>query len=183
MKTPVRILFVMDPLSVESAMEEVERSEPEVVLVGLPGVEGIAVTREVKARWPAIEVLVFDPCGEKDQVLEAIRAGASGYLVEGAAADRNAEAIHAAKAGGTVIDPKLARRLLKPLQAPTPLSDRETEILQLVARGASNSEAAKQLGLSSSTIRTHLEHIFQKLEVSGRVEAVTEGLRMGWISA
>jgi DNA-binding NarL/FixJ family response regulator len=184
MKSPIRFLIVVDPLSVESALEEVERTGPEVVLVSQPGIDdGIELTREIKARWPTVEVLVFNTCGEEERVLEALRAGASGYLQEGAAPDRNAQAIHEAKSGGTVIDPRLARRLLRPLQVPRPLSDREAEILQLVARGASNNEAAKLLGLSGATGRTHLEHIFQKLEVSNRVEAVTEGLRMGWISA
>jgi DNA-binding NarL/FixJ family response regulator len=104
------------------------------------------------------------------------------------------------KAGGTVIQPNLARRLLKHFRVPEPgqaappppppgepetlkpLSDRETEILQLIAKGVSNSEAAKLLNLSKATIRTHLEHIYRKLEVTNRVEAVTEGIRKGLIS-
>jgi DNA-binding NarL/FixJ family response regulator len=133
-------------------------------------------------------------------VLEAVKAGASGYLLKGTPADKIIEAIKEVRIGGTVIQPNLARRLLRhfrvaeadggvqPLPPPPPgepeykpLSVRETEILQLIAKGVSNSEAAKMLNLSKATIRTHLEHIYRKLEVTNRVEAVTEGLRKGII--
>jgi DNA-binding NarL/FixJ family response regulator len=130
-----------------------------------------------------VEVLVFVLPEDEDRVLEAVRAGASGCLLEGATRERLVEAIEEVKAGGTVIQPSLARRLLRHFREERPLTDRETEILQLVARGVSNAEAARSLGLSRATIRTHLEHIYQKLEVTNRVEAVTEGLRKGWISA
>ena len=132
-------------------------------------------------------------------MLEAVKAGASGYLLKGTPADKMVEAIKEVHAGGTVIQPNLARRLLKHFrvgetpaaapaanqQQPEPegkkLSARETEILQLIAKGVSNSEAAGMLTLSKATIRTHLEHIYRKLEVTNRVEAVTEGLRKGLI--
>ncbi len=193
-------------LSGESALEEVPRTMPDVILLdlGLPRMSGIDVTREVKARWPGIEILIFTIFDEEDKVLEAVKAGASGYLLKGATADKIVEAIKEVKAGGTVIQPNLARRLLRHFQvapAPTapqssasstpsagtdepplrPLSERETEILQLIAKGVSNSEAARLLNLSKATIRTHLEHIYQKLEVTNRVEAVTEGIRQGII--
>jgi len=157
--------------------------------------------------------------------VEAVKAGASGYLLKGATVDKIVEAIKEVRAGGTVIQPNLARRLLRhfrvdPDSAPVPteplpaavpqaaaapeavpaqaaaaqaatssdepllkpLSDREREILQLIAKGVSNSEAARLLSLSKATIRTHLEHIYRKLEVTNRVEAVTEGIRKGLIS-
>jgi DNA-binding NarL/FixJ family response regulator len=194
-------------LSGETALEQVEAARPDVLLLdlGLPRMSGIDVTREVKARWPSIEILIFTIFDEEDKVLEAVKAGASGYLLKGATADKIVEAIKEVKAGGTVIQPNLARRLLRhfrvspaeadsPPAAPAPeglrqeepplrpLSERETEILQLIAKGVSNSEAARLLTLSKATIRTHLEHIYQKLEVTNRVEAVTEGIRKGLIS-
>jgi DNA-binding NarL/FixJ family response regulator len=154
----------------------------------------------VKAELPEVEILIFTIFDEEDKVLEAVKAGASGYLLKGTPADKMIEAIKEVRAGGTVIQPSLARRLLKHFrvgEAPTPetpstpptaeepegkkLSARETEILQLIAKGVSNSEAAKMLNLSKATIRTHLEHIYRKLEVTNRVEAVTEGLRKGLI--
>ncbi len=180
----------------ESALDEIPRCSPDVLLLdlGLPRMSGIDVTREVKARWPKVEILIFTIFDEQNKVLEAIKAGASGYLLKGATAEKIIEAIRDVCAGGTVIQPSLARSLLghfrvsapdAPQQLPDdgqrPLSDREREILQLIAKGVSNSEAAKVLNLSKATIRTHLEHIYQKLEVTNRVEAVTEGIRKGII--
>ncbi|RKI45556.1 DNA-binding response regulator, partial [Corallococcus sp. AB004] len=201
-------------LSGEAALVEVEREQPDVLLLdlGLPRMSGIDVTREVKARFPKVEILIFTIFDEEDKVLEAVKAGASGYLLKGATVDKIVEAIKEVRAGGTVIQPNLARRLLRhfrvePDTAPVPteplavapsasepapasaqepllkpLSDREREILQLIAKGVSNSEAARLLSLSKATIRTHLEHIYRKLEVTNRVEAVTEGIRKGLIS-
>jgi DNA-binding NarL/FixJ family response regulator len=195
-------------LSGEAALEEIRHLKPDVVLLdlGLPRISGIEVTRIVKSELPQVEVLIFTIFDEEDKVLEAVQAGASGYLLKGTPADRMVEAIQEVHQGGTVIQPSLARRLLKhfrvpestpsgapTLSAPTPptselpepegkrLSARETEILQLIAKGVSNSEAAAMLSLSKATIRTHLEHIYRKLEVTNRVEAVTEGLRKGII--
>ena len=184
----------------ETAIDEIPRCNPDVLLLdlGLPRMSGIEVTREVKARWPKVEILIFTIFDEEGKVLEAIKAGASGYLLKGASSDKIIEAIRDVCAGGTIIQPSLARNLLKhfragadpaqPSAAPDPadlgmrpLSDREKEILQLIAKGISNSEAAHVLNLSKATIRTHLEHIYQKLEVTNRVEAVTEGIRKGII--
>lgn len=188
-------------LSGETGLEEVRRLKPDVLLLdlGLPRMSGIDVTRVVKAELPSIEILIFTIFDEEDKVLEAVKAGASGYLLKGTPADKMVEAIKEVHQGGTVIQPSLARRLLKHFrvgepapttpersnQLPEPegkkLSARETEILQLIAKGVSNSEAATMLTLSKATIRTHLEHIYRKLEVTNRVEAVTEGLRKGLI--
>jgi DNA-binding NarL/FixJ family response regulator len=214
------IEIVGTALSGEAALEEVPRVSPDVLLLdlGLPRMSGIDVTRAVKATHPSVEILIFTIFDEEDKVLEAVKAGASGYLLKGATVDKIIEAIKEVRAGGTVIQPNLARRLLRhfrvdpeaastpasdaapvveaPVQAaPTaaqtaaledpplkPLSDREREILQLIAKGISNSEAARMLNLSKATIRTHLEHIYRKLEVTNRVEAVTEGIRKGLIS-
>jgi DNA-binding NarL/FixJ family response regulator len=190
-------------LSGETALEQLAAARPDVLLLdlGLPRMSGIDVTRRVKAEFPHIEVLVFTIFDEEERVLEAVKAGASGYLLKGATADKIVEAIREVSAGGTVIQPNLARCLLRhfriapeataqPPTAPVyaeeeplrPLSDREREILQLIAKGVSNSEAAQLLSLSKATIRTHLEHIYRKLEVTNRVEAVTEGIRKGLIS-
>ncbi|WP_342381746.1 response regulator transcription factor [Myxococcus stipitatus] len=218
------IEIVGTALSGEAAMEEVPRVMPDVLLLdlGLPRMSGIDVTREVKAVYPKIEILIFTIFDEEDKVLEAVKAGASGYMLKGSPVDKIIEAIKEVRAGGTVIQPNLARRLLRhfrvdpdttpvpasaggpPAVAPPPeasaapaessesptteepllkpLSDREREILQLIAKGVSNSEAARLLNLSKATIRTHLEHIYRKLEVTNRVEAVTEGIRKGLIS-
>jgi DNA-binding NarL/FixJ family response regulator len=200
------IAIVGTALSGEAALEEAARLKPDVLLLdlGLPRMSGIDVTRQIKATQPGIEILIFTIFDEEDKVLDAVRAGASGYLLKGTPADKIVEAIKEVHAGGTVIQPNLARRLLKHFRVPEagaapepaattgsppaaepevrPLSEREKEILQLIAKGVSNSEAARLLNVSKATIRTHLEHIYQKLEVTNRVEAVTEGIRKGLIS-
>ena len=191
-------------LSGEAALTLLTRQQPDVLLqdLGLPRMSGIDVTREVKRRWPHIEVLIFTIFDEEEKVLEAVRAGASGYLLKGAAGEKVIDAIREVHAGGSVIQPNLARSLLRHFRVsedPTavsqgatkhgirddtparPLTEREVEILRLIGKGLSNSEAAGVLGVSRATVRTHLEHIYQKLEVTNRVEAVTEGLRIGLI--
>jgi DNA-binding NarL/FixJ family response regulator len=202
------IQIVGEALSGESALEKVEEVQPEVLLLdlGLPQMSGIDVTRQVKARHPGIEILIFTIFDEEEKVTEAIVAGAAGYLLKGTPVEKIVEAIKDVKAGGAVIQPNLARALLRmvstrPAAAPAPrsgrgadldgespgevvsvLTDRELEILQIIAKGLSNNEAAKVLGLSKATIRTHLEHIYEKLDVTNRVEAVTEGIRQGIIN-
>jgi DNA-binding NarL/FixJ family response regulator len=186
-------------LSGEAALELLEVKRPDVLLqdLGLPRMSGIEVTREVKRRWPGVEVLIFTIFDEEEKVLEAVKAGASGYLLKGASSEKILEAIREVHAGGSVIQPNLARRLLRHFHVPEtdsrpppayreepptrPLTEREIEILRLIAKGLSNSEAAGVLHLSRATVRTHLEHIYTKLEVTNRVEAVTEGLRKGLI--
>lgn len=202
-------------LSGEEALEEMEQLDPKphVILcdLGLPNMSGIDVTREVKARWPGTEILIFTIFDEEDKVLEAVKAGASGYLLKGAEANKIVDSIKEVCQGGSVIQPSLARALLRhfrmPENGPPPpgsvnpdeesnaqpyaelpvptgrrkLTERELECLQIIAKGLSNNEAARVLGLSKATIRTHLEHIYQKLDVTNRVEAVTEGIRQGII--
>jgi DNA-binding NarL/FixJ family response regulator len=184
-------------LSGETLLGLLEKKRPDVLLqdLGLPGMSGIEVTREVKRRWPAVEVLIFTIFDEEEKVIEAVKAGASGYLLKGASAEKIVEAIREVHAGGSVIQPNLARRLLRHFRVPEsesrpppqpeepgrPLTQREIDILRLIAKGLSNGEAADVLGLSRATVRTHLEHIYDKLDVTNRVEAVTEGLRKGLI--
>ena len=186
-------------LSGEAALELLEKKRPDVLLqdLGLPRMSGIEVTREVKRRWPEVEVLIFTIFDEEEKVIEAVKAGASGYLLKGASSEKILEAIREVRAGGSVIQPNLARRLLRHFHVPEtdskpppafreepptrPLTEREIEILRLIAKGLSNNEAAGVLHLSRATVRTHLEHIYAKLEVTNRVEAVTEGLRKGLI--
>ncbi len=199
------IELIGSAMSGEEAIEALYKLEcsPHVVLcdLGLPKMNGIAVTQAIKHLNHTIEVLIFTVFEDEEKVLKAIQAGASGYLLKGAEAQKIYEAILDVHAGGTVIQPSLARRLLKyfsmPLEGtPAPLLEqknkrrgleigtlslRELECLQIIAKGLNNTEAAQVLGISTTTIRTHLEHIYQKLDVNNRVEAITEGIRQGII--
>lgn len=171
------------------AVERIRALQPDVVLLdlGLPGIDGIEVTKRLRKELPQIEVLIFTIFDDEEKVLAAIRAGASGYLLKGMEARRIVEAIQEVHKGGSVVQPQLARRLLRHFQRqPLPehhpsLSPREQEILVLISKGLSNPQVASTLGVSRATVRTHLEHIYAKLDVSNRTEAVTEGIRKGLI--
>lgn len=193
--------LVGSAMSGEAAIEGIEATVPDVVLcdLGLPDMSGIEVTRQLKQRRPEVEVLIFTIFDEEEKVIEAVKAGASGYLLKGAEADKVVAGIKDVYAGGSVVQPNLARALLRHFQLPEegpapekkprdevvalahPLTAREHEVLQIIAKGLSNNETGEVLGISKATIRTHLEHIYQKLEVSNRVEAVAEGVRQGII--
>jgi DNA-binding NarL/FixJ family response regulator len=194
MKGFEEIQIVGQAMSGEEALEGIAETDPEVVLLdlGLPQMSGITATREIKKKYPQVEVLIFTVFDEVDKVMEAIQAGASGYILKGTQAEKIVEAIRDVNDGGSVIQPSLARTLLRQFRLddqeqqdpkePYPnLTPREVEILQIIAKGLSNAEAAKVLNISRATIRTHLEHIYAKMSVSNRVEAITEGIRQGLI--
>ena len=212
LKNQVKILGSFNDIDIigtaasgEEAISEITSltKHPHVVLcdLGLPLMNGIEATKHIKAINSTIEVLIFTIFEDEDKVLKAIRAGASGYLLKGTDITKIHEAIEDVVSGGTVIQPSLARKLLKYFAMPlegTPnelfsedchkdphkkalLSIRELECLQIIAKGLSNNETARVLNVSKATIRTHLEHVYQKLEVTNRVEAITEAIRQGII--
>jgi DNA-binding NarL/FixJ family response regulator len=189
-----QVEIVGSTINGQGALDETARLSPDLILLdlGLPDIDGIEVTKRVKVAHPGVEILIFTVFDEEEKVLGAVKAGAGGYLLKGAPVEKLAEAIVEVAQGGSVIQPSLARKLLYVFQQgagqqaveqlPTPaLSPREREILQLIGKGLSNSEAASVLKLSRATVRTHLEHIYAKLDVTNRVEAVTEGIRHGLI--
>jgi len=174
----------------EEALRLIPTSAARVVLMDLelPGKSGIETTRELKARRVAADVLVLTSFEDEDHVFEAMRAGASGYVVKGASAQKLTAAIRDVDEGGTVIEPRLARRFwqyFKGVQAPPQpasiLSPLESEILFAVAKGLSNEEVGSVVHLDRRTVRTHLGHIYDKLGVTGHVAAVVEALRRGLV--
>ncbi|MEI6806583.1 MAG: response regulator transcription factor [Myxococcaceae bacterium] len=184
-------------MSAEEAIVILDQLEelPNVILcdIGLPRMSGTDFCRFVKVKYPEIQLLMLTVFDDDEQVLEAVKRGAAGYLLKGIESQKILETISEIHEGGSVIQPGLARKLLQHFkQASLPhnshsepyrrsLTERELECLQMIAKGLSNIEAASVLGLSKATVRTHLEHIYQKLDVCNRVEAVTEGLRQGLI--
>ena len=185
------IRVVGSAMSGEAALDIIPKLRPDLVLLdlGLPGMSGIEVTKKIKSTYRDIEILIFTIFDDEEKVIDAVRVGASGYLLKGMHAERIVDAIKEVCSGGSVIQPHLARCLLRQfrmaeqiLQEDIPiLTDRETEILTILAKGLSNREIASVLGISKATIRTHLEHIYEKLDVTNRVEAVTEGIKKGII--
>jgi DNA-binding NarL/FixJ family response regulator len=174
----------------EDAVRLVPGALPRVVLMDLelPGQSGIETTRQLKKRGLDLEVLVLTSFEDEDHVFEAMRAGASGYVLKGTSAQKLVDAIQEVAAGGTVIEPRLARRFwqfFKGVQAPpqlaSTLSTLEKDILFAIAKGLSNAEVGRVVHLDWRTVRTHLGHIYDKLGVTGHVAAVVEALKRGLI--
>ena len=165
------------------AVARVERLRPHVVLMDLRmpemgGVEAIARLREVA---PAVRVLVLTTYDTDQDVLPAIEVGATSYLLKDTPREDLVRAVRAAHRGEPVLAPSVAGRLMGRMRAPAhdALSQRELEVLKLVAAGAANREAAARLFVSEATIKTHLLHIYDKLGVRDRAAAVGEGYRRG----
>ena len=158
---------------------------PDVVLmdVKMPRMDGIAATREVKARWPVIEVVAMTSFVEEAMVRDALEAGAAGYLLKDADADEVAGAIRAAYAGQAHLDPTVARLLADSVRRPHRVGDdltpREREVLGLVAEGASNRQIAETLVVSERTARTHVSAILSKLGLVSRTQAALWAVREG----
>jgi DNA-binding NarL/FixJ family response regulator len=162
---------------------------PDVVLMDLlmPEMDGIAATAVIKERWPQIEVVALTSFIEEDKIHGALQAGATGYLLKDAAATEVAAAIRAAHQGEMHLAPAVARRLAESLRAPTrekpiePLTEREREVLGLVAQGKANKEIARQLEISERTVRTHVSSILGKLGLVSRTQAALYALREGLV--
>ncbi|MDW8319542.1 MAG: response regulator transcription factor [Anaerolineae bacterium] len=150
---------------------------PDVILMDLrmPVLDGVAAIRQIRARQPAAAILVLTTYDTDSDILPAIEAGATGYLLKDAPREELYRAIRATSRGETVLAPAVAARLLGKMRAPAEekLSARELEVLSLVARGASNAEIAQALHISEATVKSHLLHIFGKLGVADRAAAVT----------
>ncbi len=162
-----------------------ESLQPDVVLMDLrmPQVDGATATGRIRARWPHIHVLVLTTYDSDADILRAIEAGATGYILKDAGREELFQAVRASAAGFSYLSPLVASRLVGRVRSPAPggLSEREGEVLAQVARGASNKDVAHRLHISEATVKSHLLHIFAKLEVSDRTEAVTLALQRGLI--
>ena len=177
----------------EEAVERASALQPNVILmdIKMPGLNGIAATREILAANPQIGILVLTMFEDDDSVLAAMRAGAQGYLLKAAGHEELLRAIRGVSNGEAIFGPGIARRLIgffagpraapptAPPRAFPELSDREDEILRLIAQGRSNYEIADQLALSVKTVQNHVSNIFGKLQVADRAQAVIRARRAG----
>jgi DNA-binding NarL/FixJ family response regulator len=163
-----------------------ERERPDVVLMDLqmPGVDGATATAEITERFPGTRVLVLTTYDTDADILRAVEAGATGYLLKDAPRERLFPAIRSAARGETVLAPTVATRLVNRMRVPAEeaLTSREVEVLGLVARGSSNADVAASLFISEATVKTHLLHIFGKLGVDDRTAAVVSALERGIIA-
>ncbi len=170
----------------KEAMIEIPRAKPQVVLmdIHLPGESGIACTAKLKARLPDLQVIILTVYKDTELIFRALKAGASGYLLKRAQTDEVLRAITEVRSGGAPMTGEIARLVVQSFRsAPASgiesqgVSPREQEILALLAEGITNKEIAVRLGISPETVRTHLGHIYEKLHVQGRTEAVTKYLK------
>ncbi|SEF31943.1 DNA-binding response regulator, NarL/FixJ family, contains REC and HTH domains [Amycolatopsis pretoriensis] len=169
------------------AVAMAERLRPDVVLMDLrmPGTDGVAAITELARLGNPARVLVLTTYDTDSDVLPAVEAGATGYLLKDAPREDLFRAVEAAARGEAVLSPAVASRLLGRMREPVrePLSQRELEVLTLVARGSTNKEAAKKLFISEATVKTHLIHVYAKLGVNDRAAAVAVAFERGLLGS
>jgi DNA-binding NarL/FixJ family response regulator len=211
--SPIRLLIVDDHPVVRDGLRGVFAGDPDFAVVGeagdgaealalvnrlgdgvdvvlmdlrMPGMGGVAAITGLKSAAPSVRVLVLTTFDTDSDVLPAIEAGATGYLLKDSPRDELIRAVRAAARGESVLAPSVARRLMNrvgPSAAPNPtLSPRELEVLTLVARGVANKDAARRLFVSEATVKTHLLHIYAKLGVNDRAAAVAVGYERGLLT-
>lgn len=175
--------------SAEEALAAVARAKPDVILLDLelPGLDGIAALPRLLAASPGSSVIVFTAYETDERVFGAIRAGAKGYLLKGAPTEEIGRAIRSVHAGGSHLEPRVAARVLSELHAPRrasdTLSEREREVLRLVADGLSNKEIGRALTISERTARFHVTSILNKLGANTRAQAVAVAGQRGLLSS
>ena len=181
---------VGEAASGEEAVASALSLQPDVILMDLqmPGINGIEATRRILHTTPHIGVLVLTMFEDDDSVFAAMRAGARGYLLKGADQQEILRAIRSVAHGEAIFGPAIAQRLMSFFANPTPpgprqsfpeLTEREGEILGMIAQGQSNTEIADRLGLSEKTIRNHVSNIFSKLQVADRAQAIVRAREAG----
>jgi len=159
----------------EEALSIVEDLRPDVILmdISMPRLDGIAATRRILERLPETHVLVLTSFSDQSRIVEAIQAGAEGYLLKHAEPDQILAGIRAVAEGGLPLDPIVARALLTARRPPAAvtLTDREREVLGLVRNGLPNKLIARKLGISERTVKAHLSSVYQQLDVTDRTQA------------
>ena len=166
----------------DDAVAQFRKHQPDVVLMDLrlPGADGIAVTADLRREWPDARVLMFTTFDSEEDIYRAMRAGARGYLLKSAPREELLAAIRAVAAGERHLPPALAQRLAGRISTPD-VSEREREVLQLMARGKANKEIAAALGIAEETVKRHASNLFVKMGVADRAQATSEGIRRGLI--
>lgn len=173
----------------EEARRLIEKHRPDVAVVDIqmPKASGIDVTRWVRAHHTDIGVLILTAYDDDPYVLAVLQAGANGYVLKTSTPDEIIQAVKDVHEGKSVMDPAITQKVLAHLTGPKsespdePLTDRETEVLMLAAKGYTNKAIGVQLNISDRTVQGHLAHIFNKLHAASRTEAVMRAVSLGWL--
>lgn len=187
-----QILVVAEATNGSDALRLAGELRPEVAVldIQMPGMTGIEVTRQIKAAFPEVRVLILTAYDDDPYVFALLRAGADGYLLKSADSAELVRSVKAVAGGGRVLDPAVASKVVAQVTTGRPataqgqieaLSERELEVLQLAGRGYTNKAIGLELNISDRTVQGHLATIYGKLQVSSRTEAVTRALKLGWI--
>jgi len=176
------------------AIRKAEELHPDVVVmdIAMPGLNGLEATRQIKKRFPGMKIIILTVHNNEEYVLETLRAGASGYLVKKAAPTDLISAIQAAYRGESFLSPSISRTVIDEYLGKTEkvserdeiygkLTDREREVLQLIAEGHTNRKIAELLHISIKTVETHRAHIKDKLDVSSTAELIKHAIRKGFL--
>ncbi len=179
----------------EEAVKMAASAKPNVAIIdiSMPKLDGIEATRQIKAHYPNIAVLILSAYDDDQFIFSLLEAGAAGYLLKSVRSREIVDAVRAVNAGESVLHPAIARKVpnrfsatsaqtQKPEKQAEVLSEREIEVLRLATRGLSNQDIANELSLSLRTVQAHLGHIFNKLQVGSRTEAVVRALKKGWVT-
>ena len=186
------IQVVGEAASGKEALSLCRRKRPDLVLmdVKMPDMSGLAVTRAIKFDSPGTSVILLTAYESADYLVEALQAGAAGYLLKGASKSEIVTTVRRVLAGDAVLRPDLVLDLLRRMSAPpvetqitTQLTSREQDVLRLIVLGYTNREIADTLSLTVSTVKTHVEHVIRKLDVSDRTQAAVRAIELGLASA
>lgn len=192
----VRMYLALDPeLEVvgeatngAEAVRLTRQLKPDIVLMDLlmPEMDGVAATEAIRGEMPDTEVIALTSVLEDQAIYRAMRAGAIGYLLKDTKADELVRAIKAAAAGQVQLSPEVAAQLMREVgvpESPEKLTERETEVLRLLAQGKANKEIAAELVIGEKTVKTHVSNILSKLSVSSRTQAALYAVRIGLVSS
>ncbi len=191
LSTEAGIEVVGEASNGKEAIADVDKLKPDIVLMDLvmPVMDGIEAIRQIKASHPSIQILVLTSFATDDKVFPAIKAGALGYLIKDTGPEELIEAIRQVYKGEPTLHSSIAQKLLKEIShaldqpaSPDPLTEREVEVLKLIARGLSNQEIAETLVVSVATVYTHVSKILDKLHLASRTQAALYALREGLAS-
>ncbi len=170
----------------QEAVAKAAELQPDVVVMDLlmPVMNGVDATRIIRREHPEVEVVALTSVLEDRLVVDVVEAGASGYLLKETRPDELFEAVRAAARGEVRLDPRAQQRLIREVRAPDPrdsLTERELEVLKLVAAGASNKAIAQELGISEATVKSHVSNLLSKLDLRSRTQAALHAIREGWV--